>query len=104
MNRLAVSGCARPKSRVVVGLGLDAVLEAMRHQYQKDGNASRQGSIRTAPYLETCRTKREASLNKGRGTIVRSGMPMPSAGFPVQFNVFGRLRLANYSIVGVFEV
>lgn len=82
---MAVFGCERPESRVVMGLKLDTVLEMTWHQHQNDGNGAQQDPIRTAPYLETCRTRREASLNKGRGTIVRSradadavcGVPCP---------------------------
>lgn len=70
MDLLAIIGSERSELGVVVGLQFYAVLA-----YQSASPFSRptkEAGLHklTAPYLDTCRTKREASLKSGRGTIV----------------------------------
>lgn len=56
-----------------MSLRLDAILCAVYVSIKMATTDPDKVVIRTAPYLETCRTKRDASLNSGRGTMVTAG-------------------------------
>jgi hypothetical protein len=58
---------------MVMGLSFDSVLSGMTVSEDMGRRVKRSAprkSMHTAPYLETCRTKSDASLKRGRGTMV----------------------------------
>lgn len=66
---LAVLGGECAKSWMVVGLCFDLVLGG-GGQFAISWRIRGEDCRLTAPYLEMCRTKSDASLNRGRGTMV----------------------------------
>lgn len=74
MDDLAVSGSEGAKAWMFMGLVLDVILQRKPTSVVCRGEESGQGG-RTAPYLEICRTKRAAILNRGRETMANLGWP-----------------------------
>lgn len=70
MDMLAVFCSECTESGMIVSLGFDSILIAALARAGLAVRGGGDGRGLTAPYLETCRTNSDASLNRGRGTMV----------------------------------